>query len=299
MRPLARIMTATLLTLVGAACEQATVIPGVTQQPSPVVVPATSRPTPTPTPPPTPTVKPTPSPVPTLAVGDVPDGDLVDVRATVVCDAMPGLGEPDAGVATISCGDGTTLALRAVRTTSETPPERIYLRRPVCAATPCTEDELNSVDAFVWVDDEVFVVRWDWRVQTIALPIAVAADPWPVSGATPAPEPARPRLEDAPAAIRDRAALPFCGTAEVQEPPSVGRCFRDAVLEGRSAEMVNDTFGAHGGRIVELYRFEGSGPVHADTYSDGKWFAGEGMMALGLTPDAWDFVPFPQRGGRP
>ena len=295
MRPLARIMTATLLTLVAAACEQSTVIPGVTQQPSPVAAPATSRPTQTPTP----TVEPTPSPARTLAVGDVPDGDLVDVRATVVCDAMPGLGDPDAGVATISCGDGTTLVLRALRTTSETPPERIYLRRPVCAATPCTDDELNSVDVFAWVDDEVFVVRWDWRVQTIALPTAVAVDPWPVSGGTAAPDAARPRLEDAPAAVRDRTALPFCGAAELQEPPSVGRCFRDAVLEGRPAEMVNNAFAAHGGRIVELYRFEGAGPVHADTQREGKWFAGEGMMQLGINPDAWDFVLYPQRGGRP
>jgi hypothetical protein len=297
MRPLALVMTAALLALAGAACETSTVTPGVAQQPSSTA--AVGTPGPTPTPSPTSTAEPTPSPAPTLAVGDVPDGDLLDARPTAVCDPTPGQGDPDSGAASIGCGDGLTFALRAVRTMSEAPPERIYLRRPVCAGTPCTDDELNTVDAFVWVGDRVFAMRWDWRMESIARPAVVQGDPWPTSGGSAAPEPARPKLEDAPAEIRDRARLPFCGAAGRFDPPRVGRCFRDAVLDGRPAEMVNTTSSSHGGEIVELYRFEGSGPIHADTQSDGKWFASEGTMQLGITEDAWDFEPFPAAGERP
>ena len=63
--------------------------------------------------------------------------------------------------------------------------------------------------------------------------------------------------------------------------------------------MVNNAFAAHGGRIVELYRFEGAGPVHADHSVRGSGSRARASMQLGINPDAWDFVPYPQRGGRP
>jgi hypothetical protein len=249
---------------------------------------------------PTPVVA-TPSAIPSLAIADLPRVELADVDATAVCDPDPSQANFDAGESTIFCSDGLALALGAVRTVTERAVTRIYLRRPPCAAIPCTENELSTAQVTIWTPTEAITVRLDSRLETLPLPSVTKDAAWPPAGNGPAPEVSRPPLKDAPDELGNRDSYPFCGQAEIGDPPEVLGCFRDAVLAGRKAEMIERVFGTEGGEMLWIYRYDGSGrlvryshdqTVGGDGRSADSWARSDGAMILGITPLTWDFDPW-------
>ena len=244
---------------------------------------------------------PSPSPVASLAISDLPRVDLADVGATAVCDPEPSQANLDAGESTIYCADGLELALRAVLSLTRDPVTRIYLRRPDCAAVPCSEDELSTAVVTVWAGAQVLSVRLDSRLEAVSQPQASENSVWPSAGGGKAPDVARPSIHGAPSEVANRDAYPYCGRAEIGDPPEVLGCFRDAVLGGRKAEMTQRVYGTEGGEMLWIYRYEGQGRLirysHDQTVGgDGKtsdaWGRSEGAMILGITPLAWDFDPW-------
>ena len=69
-------------------------------------------------------------------------------------------------------------------------------------------------------------------------------------------------------------------------------CFRDAVLAGRVAELVENVSGTEGGAITWLFRFNGRGAISRYAGSGGHWSRQSGSMILGITPLIWDFDPW-------
>jgi hypothetical protein len=243
----------------------------------------------------------TSSPVSSLAIDDLPGVELADVDATAVCDPDPNQASLDAGESTIPCSDGLELALRAVGAVTQDPATRVYLRRPQCAAVPCSEDELSTAEVTVWTATEAFSVRLDSHLETVPLPSVTKVAAWPLAGNGPAPEVSRPPIKGAPAELAHRDAYPFCGRAEIGSPPEVLGCFRDAVLTGRKAEMIERVFGTEGGEMLWIYRYDGDGrlaryyhdqTVGLDGRPTGTWGRSDGAMILGITPLAWDFDPW-------
>jgi len=250
----------------------------------------------------------TPSPVaatPTLGqslvIGDLPRVDLADIDATAVCDPEPSQINLDAGESTVACSDGLELALAAIRTVTQDRATRLYLHRPQCATVPCSEDELSTATVVVWMGTRAFTVQLDSRLATVPLPSVPNDDAWPPAGNGPAPDVARPSIDGAPPEIAGREPYPFCGRAEFGDPPEVLGCFRDAVLAGRPAELIDQLYGTEGGELLWIYRYGGHGRLiryqHDQTVADDgrtvdAWGRSEGAMILGITQLAWDFDPW-------
>jgi hypothetical protein len=236
-----------------------------------------------------------------LSIGDLPRVDLSDVRATAVCDPEPSQANLDAGESTVYCPDGLALAVAVVRATTPDPAVRLYLRRLACASVPCSDSELSTADVTVWTATRVFAVHLDSRLETVGHPSIGMNGDWPAGGDAPAPKVARPTIKDSPREVAARKPYPFCGRAEMGEPPRVLACFRDAVLDGRHAEMIEQVYGTEGGAILWIYRYDGQGrlvrfqhdtSVNNDGGTNDTWRRNEGAMILGINPLAWDFDPW-------
>ena len=240
----------------------------------------------------TPSLAPTPTPVPPLAINDLPRIELADVDATAVCDPEPSQGSIDAGESTVHCSDGLALALAVVRTVTQDPAIRLYLHLPTCASVPCSEDELSTAEVTIWTESLALKVQLDSRLQSVQQPVVSNDDAWPAPGSEPEPPVSRPSIEGAPSAVADRDPYPFCGRAEIGEPSSVLGCFRDAVLTGRKAEMINRVYGTEGGEILWIYRYDGAGRLRRFQQDGTNWAMNEGAMILGITPQTWDFDPW-------
>ena len=173
------------------------------------------------------------------------------------------------------------------------PIERLYFQRPGCQTTPCTEDELSTATVTGWTAAGAFIVALDSRLMTVTMPRRDPGANWPFAGPSLVPAVDHPSLEGAPAEIAMRTAYPFCGMAELGFPESVVGCFRDAVLEGRPAELIERLVATEGGGVIRLYRFDGRGALLMHQRSDGHWFSQAGSMMLGFTPGAFDFDPWP------
>ena len=279
------------------------VVSGCDSTGSPTTSPSPTGAAPTPTAPAatqTPVVA-TPSAHPSLAIGDLPAVELASVDATAVCDPDPSQANLKAGDSTILCSDGLELTLRAVGTVTRDPVTRLYLHRPTCPTVPCSEDELSMADVTVWTATEAFSVRLDSRLNTVPMPSVTKNAVWPAAGNEPSPAASRPSIEGAPDELASRAPYPFCGRAEIGDPPEVLGCFRDAVLAGREAEMIERVFGTEGGEMLWVYRYDGSGrlvryahdqTVGGDGRSADTWGRSDGAIILGITPLAWDFDPW-------
>lgn len=241
---------------------------------------------------PTPSASPGPGSSPSLTIDDLPRVDLATVDATGVCDPMPSQANPDAGDSAIGCSDGLRLALRDLRTVTHDPVIRLYLRRPACAQIPCSGDELNTAQVILWTATQAFSIPLDARLQTVAPPSLVADPAWPAADDRPAPGVRRPTIRGAPRAVTRRVPYPFCGRIEIGDPPQVLGCFRDAVLTGRRAELVQRLYGTEGGEVLRIFRYEGSGRVTCDQRVATVWRRIEGAMVLGITPLAWDLDPW-------
>ncbi len=274
--------------LIVAACGRAT--------PSPVPSPSASVPPPSPTP--TRLVAPpslapaTPTSASYLVISDLPRVDLADVDATAVCDPEPSQADAGAGESMISCADGLELALRALRAVTQDPVLRLYFQRPTCAQIPCSTDELSTARVTLGTATQAFSIQLDARSETVPQPSIANGPVWPATGLEPAPEVAEPLIEGAPDEVASGDAYPFCGTALVNDPPSVLGCFRDSVLAGRPAAMFQHLYGTEGDELLRLYRFDGGGPVVRYQRDGTAWRRSEGAMILGITPLTWNFDPW-------
>jgi len=229
-----------------------------------------------------------------LAIDDLPPlAGLDPASLTAACDPEPAQATPLAGEATIFCGDGLLLGLRALSTVGTTSFGHLYLQRPVCAATPCTTDELSVATVTGWSSDGGFSVRLDSRLSSTGVPVPDASTVWPAVGASAVPAPARPEIPGAPSEIAGRVAYPYCGEAELGDPTTTLGCFRDSVLGGWKAELVQKVFGTEGGELTWVYRFDGQGAITRYAGSGGTWQRQSGTLILGTTPLAWDFDPWP------
>jgi hypothetical protein len=241
------------------------------------------------------------TPLASFSVEELPRVELSGVQATAVCDPEPAQANVDAGETTIFCSDALRLAASVVRTVTADPPIRLYLHRPACAAMPCSDDELSTADVAAWTASGVFGVHVDSRLEAIEQPSPIADGGWPeVAGAT-APEVARPTIKTAPHEVAARTPFPWCGRAEVGEPPEVAGCFRAAVLDGRPAEMIEQVYGTEGGPVLWIYRYDGHGRIvrfQHDTSVNGdgsradSWSRSEGAMILGIDSSGWSFEPW-------
>jgi hypothetical protein len=235
---------------------------------------------------------PTSTPTPTLEIAGLPNADLAAVRATAVCDPEPGQADPNGGEVKLSCFGGLTLALRAFSAVTRDPFLRIYLRRPTCATSPCTDDELSTGEVTGWTASQAFSVKLDARLKTVERPAAIAAGRWPDPGTSGSPAVKRESIKGAPKEVADRTPFPFCGHAEVGRPEAVTLCFRDAVIAGSAVEMIERVFGTEGGEILDLYRYDGHGPVILYERDGNTWHRQEGSMIMGPTPPTWAFEPW-------
>ena len=77
------------------------------------------------------------------------------------------------------------------------------------------------------------------------------------------------------------------------EPEVVTGCFRDAVLAGRPAELIDRYVGTEEGIITRLYQFDGRGAISSYLHTPAGWLRQAGAMILGSTPGAFDFDPWP------
>jgi hypothetical protein len=179
-----------------------------------------------------------------------------------------------------------------LKTSVSVPIERLYLQRPPCQATPCTEDQLSTVTVTGWTTTDSFKVALDSRLTTIEMPTPDTGATWPAARSSIALAIERPVLEGAPAEIAGRTPYPYCGEAELSQPETVTGCFRDAVLSGRPAEFIDRLVATEGGEVIRLYRFDGRGALLIYQHSDGRWFGQAGSMILGFTPGAFDFDPW-------
>jgi hypothetical protein len=246
----------------------------------------------------------TPSAVPGLEIDSLPRVELADVHATAVCDpqgpAAPGAGEP-----LIWCSDGLALAVAVVRTATPDPVTRLYLRRPRCASTGCTRGELSTARVFVWTASSAYDVALDGRDETVPPPVIVSNPGWPSSGSGALPAVRRPAIPSAPAEVARRTPYPFCGRAELSDPPRVPACFRAAVLAGRRVEMIDQVYGTEGGAILQIDRYDGEGriiqyqhdqSVNGDGTATDHWSRSEGAMILSPDSFGWDFEPWLSEG---
>jgi hypothetical protein len=211
---------------------------------------------------------------------------------TAVCDAEPAQANPDAGETKIGCYDGIVLGLRAIQTATDETILRAYLHRPVCAAIPCTADELNVATVTGWgADGAVTTTTLDARLDTVAVPTHDAAK-WPPAG-----PPVSPRAEvlvvaGAPHELNEREPYPFCGRVDTGFPPISLGCFRTLVLLGRPAEVVEVVHGAEGGTFTWLFRYDGNGAITKYSNDVGGWHRQVGSMILGVAATGWDFDPW-------
>ncbi len=302
MRPLRSVGLAVALALAVAGCgsDMPSASPSAASAPPSRSQPATAASSPSHSP--TSQVRsPSPSPSPSLVIDDLPRVGLAELDATALCDAEPSQRDEHAGESAIPCSDGLELALRDLRTLTKDPVTRLYLQRPACAAVPCSEDELNTAHVTLWTASQAFDVALDARVQTVPPP-SIAIDPaWPAPGDATAPAVRRPIIKGAPREVARREPYPYCGRADVGDPPEVLGCFRSAVLAGRPAEMIERAYGTEGGPIVMIYRYAGQGrvillrhdnSVDANGRAADEWWRDEGAVILGITPLTWSFEPW-------
>ncbi len=130
------------------------------------------------------------------------------------------------------------------------------------------------------------------RVESVPQPVVSNDDVWPAPDTEPEPPVSRPSIQGAPRQVADRDPYPFCGRAEMDAPPAVLACFRDALLSGRKAEMINRVYGTEGGEILWIYRYDGDGRLVRYQQDGLSWHSNEGAMILGITPQTWDFDPW-------
>jgi hypothetical protein len=99
-----------------------------------------------------------------------------------------------------------------------------------------------------------------------------------------APPPSAPAIDDAPAEVNQRAALPLCGheVAEPYGPPDTAArdCFWNGVRAGSPVELVSSSTDTEGRPSTTIYRYAGTGGVEIVYNDETGWF----RMFSGLEP---------------
>ena len=228
-----------------------------------------------------------------LVIADLPQASLEPAAVTAICDPEASQVDAAYGFATLSCPDGLRVAARVFRATAVGPLTRLYFRRPACPAVPCTDDQLSTATITAWTDQGAYTIALDSRLLTVALPIEDPTPVWPSPANASEPASVAPTIAGAPSVIANRVAHPYCGHTTLGQPPDVSSCFRDAVLAGRPAEMIETVFGTEGGEVTWLDRFDGHGAVlRFSQFMSEPWRRQAGTLILGIGPQTWDFDPW-------
>ncbi len=220
-------------------------------------------------------------------VARLPTTELVP-GTTAVCDIDPGDIDLSVPESSVICEDSLLVGTRVALIMTDVLPERLYLSRPGCPG-PCSEDDLSTGIVHVWAGSRHFDVGIDTRQTFVVVTVSEATDHWPASSGSPVPAVDRPRLPFAPPSMAHRQSLPFCGGAHGVPDAVALACFRDAVLDGRPAEIIDSPVT---GEAIWVYRFAGTGAVLRYRGDSGRWHVGAGALILGSDPSAWDFDPW-------
>ncbi len=272
-----------LLTLLVAACgaEDPTTVPIRTATPPPTRMDA-----------PSPTVGPSPSVDTGIDMFTLRRAKFDPDRLTVVCGRDRTSLDHEPPRPSIVCGTsrGTALAagLAAMESVAVKPITLLYMQGNTCPSSGCTDEAFQVATVVGWSrNGDAYRTVIDLRSATVSTPVREDSIKWPSFGASKAPAVQRPTIKAAPADVLDRSPYPFCGVARLEEPRSVARCFRDAVLDGRPAEMILHTTGAEGFPMLELYRFSGNGAVVRYRHAEGHWSRTAGTLILEGPPSVW------------
>ncbi len=227
-----------------------------------------------------------------VAIADLPIVEPDPGLLTAICDPEPIQLDPEAGDTSVFCQDAVVLGFRAASGTTPGPITRIYVRRPTCAATPCSTDELSTATVIAWGAAAVVAIRIDSRLDSVPPPQRLFDDPWPRPNIVPAPEVQREILDSAPEEVATRTTFPYCGRATYDTPQEVLACFRDSVLLSRRAEVIQVSFGTEGGEVLDIVRFNGTGALTRYQEADGRWTVQRGSLILGAPGGSWTFNPW-------
>lgn len=166
----------------------------------------------------------TPTPTPRLSISGLRRAELAEIDATAVCDPVPSQANIDAGESTIFCSDGIALALAVVRIVMHDPVVRVHLRRPPCVAIPCSAEQLSTAEVIASTTTQALSVQLDSRLETVPPPSVRSEAVWPAAGGQPTPTVKRESIKGAPPELAGREPYPFCGRAEIGDPPAVLGC---------------------------------------------------------------------------
>jgi hypothetical protein len=271
-----RLAVVAAITVLGSGC----LAPG----PSPSHVPE-----PHPSPIGSPTIRPTPAAtpaVPTLLpdasatpLPNPPENGRPLSAFTIICEDWPG---SDLPADAIDCADAARLALAAVGGERSAAIRRL----DIGFGDPCAPSAAGCADSAIvrWVTArsaafETLRVRIgrDDAGELVAWPPVEgrSAPPPPFT----APPPAAPDLgADAPAEIRDRQALAWCGREDLTEPDAFDtaarRCFLGGVEGWVAVELVSISGSTEGGAAVtSVYRYLGQGGIERFVRSETGWAA--------------------------
>ena len=216
-----------------------------------------------------------------------PRVDLGTENITAVCDRE----QPSELGSSLYCSDALASALEAFRATIDAPIDRLYLHRPPCPGA-CSEDELSTGVVTAWTDTGAFRVSLDSRTSMVLAPAVEPKPQWPEPEVMPAPAVRRVRIDDAPPSFAARTPYPYCGRVDVGAPANVASCFRNLVLAGLAAEMLDQEYSVEGDPVLWIYRYDGRGTVIRVDRSDGRWLVARGALNLGSMSSSWDFDPW-------
>ena len=234
---------------------------------------------------------PSPSPSPSPLVIDRSDLVVavptkhVSSRTISLCENEQDNGSLEGVNPPLVCEDALLIGTRVAQLLVGTKPDRMYLERPDCS--PCSADDLRTGILHVWAGAQDLDIAIDSRTRTIAVLDPGDGDHWPVAGDSSTPPLGRPKLPDAPTSLQQRSKLPLCGVFQGEPSPAARRCFRDAVIDLRPAELVY-RYSTGEGLFVD--RFDGSGALTHYSYIGGEWQEQRGALLLNPDGTAW-YVP--------
>jgi hypothetical protein len=105
------------------------------------------------------------------------------------------------------------------------------------------------------------------------------------------PSVAAPALDGAPASIRGRTPLPFCGAEDTTThdvDPAIRRCFVDGLLAGSPVELISRSPSTEGDPVVSLLRWSGTGSIERSVHADGSWARNRCAITLIETDAAFE-----------
>jgi hypothetical protein len=217
---------------------------------------------------PTPLVDPTPVDVPDTALviceswGAEPPSDEVDCRTAL-----------ELAVATLGGDDAARVARFDVRYGEPCRIDGACDRRADVRTVIASAATYDTLLVRVGRDGNGDVLVWPPTHGPVIAPAAFAA-----------PRQRAPDVgDDAPAAVRDREPLPFCGKETLATPdgydPDARRCFLGGVAGWTAVELISAET-TEDGVVTRIYRFTGRGPILQLVRSPSGW----GAVTCGISP---------------